>query len=301
MDRVYLVAKNSKVDAGSLHFTRYVSEGSVDLQELTVLSRTYRFFEWIRLSMLGKGLRRLGVMARLEYVFAKFIWLPGGKQFVSHTHSFMFLLIISKAQSPLLYSYDLPWTYYFGSDRRFVKKTLSSKFTKFKTIYCITSGMEKIYKDIGLKNTLITKEFYSELKTVGGFCLVNRKPLYIGNIRFLQEFNALADVIGEKIIHYGVPINNKRLVGMGFTSNLDEILESSDKKYYGICVFSFKDVELARSSIPSKLLTYSKLGIPVLYYGPSYSEGYRLCLDRGIGFAVENLADLQKVLETRHL
>lgn len=297
MDRCFLVAKDYKVNAGGIHFSKHVVEHDHTITELVNLSRAFSMLESVRNSVIGRGLRRVGILARIEHCLSALITIPIKKTVVTHTDSFLFMLIISKCESKILYSYDLPWTYYVGGEFNYVKKVLVKRLNSFDKIYCISKGMFDVYEELGLSNIEMTNEFTEKLIKIDDLDFSNKKPLYIGNVRFKRELQALAAIVDTEIIHYGVPVVGMPFSSMGFVTDVDSHLAKSSGGYYGLCVFSFQQEELARSSVPSKILTYNRLGIPVLYYGPRYSEGYKLCNERQLGYASDNLVDIRKRIQ----
>lgn len=288
-------------DGGTIHFNKVAKGNQNEVLQLTQISHVFKFFEFVRKSLVGRFLRRCGLIARFEFFASLFIKLPNDSTYIVPTDSILFLLILSKCKSCVLYSYDLPWTYYTSKERNYVKNKLINALNKFDKIKCISRGMYNEYIKLGLKNVEIIRDFISAIQPLENNSILGRKPLYVGNVRFKKEFKEVLSVLTENVTHYGKKIEEFDLNNMGFKPNLDYILEKNASKYYGICVFSFSetDYDLAISSIPSKILTYNKIGIPIIYYGPKYSEGYILCKENKLGKCFDKFSELKSFLKNK--
>jgi hypothetical protein len=156
--------------------------------------------------------------------------------------------------------------------------------------------MFEIYSELGLRNMKLIDSFVNrKYRPVDISNIAEKRPLYLGNVRFQNETRHLIAACKNEVVHYGGNSAIQGMLSAGFKEDITSYLRESAELYFGLCVFSFdaKDYDLARSSIPSKILTYNDLGIPVIYYGPEYSEGYKLVVDNKLGLAFSSFHKLE--------
>lgn len=298
----FLISKIYSSDGGTIHFKNMCKTNNSELFELTRIKTNFFYFELFRRSIFGKFLRKLGLMVYIELLLGRLVRFELEGNVLIPTDSLLFLKICSSLNHVSIISYDLPWSYYDSNIRK-VKQQSVNLLKKYQNIYCISQGMFEIYEELGLDNLVLINDFTRDLKPLreeqisqSNFSI--KKPLYIGNIRFMKEMNELLSVIDDKILHFGKDLKIQRFNNQGFFEDIISELEILNGEYFGLCCFSFetKDKDLARSSIPSKLITYNLAGIPVLFYGPEYSEGYKLCKKNHLGICASSIEELKEIV-----
>ena len=296
MENFFLISRIYGFDGGSIHFKKVAGREGATLTELVKLNYGFRVVEYLRRSWLGRLFRRIGVIARIEYGISLFLKVKTSSRLIVPTDSLLFLSLIAKTDRPVLYSYDIPWTYYRGNEREFVKRRLRTILADFESVLCISKGMLEIYSELGLQNVKLIDSFVSiEFRNIDVSSIAGKRPLYLGNVRFQKELRQLISACEDDIVHYGVTCDIPGMVNAGFKEDIIDYLGDSAELYFGLCVFSFdaEDYDLARSSIPSKIMTYNELRIPIIYYGPEYSEGYKLVVENKLGLAFSSLQELE--------
>lgn len=296
MEKQFLISKIYGSDGGSIHFKKVARDNGHTVKELAKESFWFGVVEYLRRSKLGRALRRMGLVARIEFCISLFFRIKTGSRLTAPTDSLLFILIVAKSKRPVLYSYDLPWTYYRPSEREFIKRRLRSCLVEFESILCISHGMLEAYSELGLKNLKLIDGFIKEkYRVVNVSGVLDRRPLYLGNVRFPTETSQLVAACNHNVVHYGSYSAISGMLNAGFKDDITTYLRETAGLYFGLCVFSFdaRDYDLARSSIPSKILTYNDLGIPIVYYGPEYSEGFKLVAQKNLGLAFSSLTEVK--------